>query len=160
MTSGAPDDTVSDWLRHDPEAGGLTLDPQGWTDVDAVLAAFARERMACDWLDLLRVVRELGQAALELSGDTGHGSGHGRDIRWKLRSTGRGSRRRPCSITVRSPSSCPRDPDAEGLKPMRRHHVHLSQSIDTATRVGLRRGAPVILAALRCRSAAAWLASS
>lgn len=48
--------TLSYWLRHDPEAGGLTLDPQGWTDVDAVLAAFAHERMACDWLDLLRVV--------------------------------------------------------------------------------------------------------
>lgn len=44
---------------------------------------------------------------------------------------------------------------AEGLKPMRRHHVHLSQSIDTATRVGLRRGAPVILAVRAADLAAA-----
>ena len=38
---------------------------------------------------------------------------------------------------------------------MRRHHVHLSQSIDTATRVGLRRGAPVILAVRAADLAAA-----
>ena len=28
-------------LRHQPELGGLTLDPAGWTDVDALLGALA-----------------------------------------------------------------------------------------------------------------------
>ncbi len=34
---------------------------------------------------------------------------------------------------------------AEGLRPMNRHDVHLSQDRDTATRVGARRGRPVVL---------------
>lgn len=33
----------------------------------------------------------------------------------------------------------------EGLKPMHRHHVHLSPDIETATCVGARQGKPVIL---------------
>ena len=34
---------------------------------------------------------------------------------------------------------------AEGLRPMRRHHVHLSPDEATALRVGARRGEPVVL---------------
>ena len=34
--------TLSYWLRHRPAAGSLALDEQGWTDVDAVLAALER----------------------------------------------------------------------------------------------------------------------
>ncbi|WP_455623438.1 RNA 2'-phosphotransferase [Nocardiopsis dassonvillei] len=34
---------------------------------------------------------------------------------------------------------------AEGLRPMRRHDVHLSPDTSTARRVGARRGAPVVL---------------
>jgi putative RNA 2'-phosphotransferase len=33
----------------------------------------------------------------------------------------------------------------EGLRPMRRHHVHLSPDRETATQVGKRRGSPAIL---------------
>ena len=34
---------------------------------------------------------------------------------------------------------------AEGLKKGKRHHVHLSKDMDTARKVGARRGKPVIL---------------
>jgi putative RNA 2'-phosphotransferase len=34
---------------------------------------------------------------------------------------------------------------AEGLRKGRRHHVHLSADVDTARRVGARRGQPVVL---------------
>ncbi|MGW4629789.1 RNA 2'-phosphotransferase, partial [Streptomyces rubiginosohelvolus] len=34
---------------------------------------------------------------------------------------------------------------AEGLRPMTRHHVHLSPDRETATRVGARRGRPLVL---------------
>jgi RNA:NAD 2'-phosphotransferase (TPT1/KptA family) len=37
---------LSLWLRHQPEAVGLPLDAQGWTDVDTVLAALARNNIA------------------------------------------------------------------------------------------------------------------
>ena len=35
---------------------------------------------------------------------------------------------------------------ADGLRPMNRHHVHLSPDRETAVRVGARRGTPVVLA--------------
>jgi putative RNA 2'-phosphotransferase len=43
---------------------------------------------------------------------------------------------------------------AEGLRPMSRHHVHLSPDIATARRVGARRGRPVILEVAATRLAA------
>ena len=38
--------TLSYWLRHNPTDGGLTLDEEGWTPVEAVLAALARRSLA------------------------------------------------------------------------------------------------------------------
>lgn len=35
---------LSLWLRHRPAEAGLTLDAQGWIEVDAVLASLARAR--------------------------------------------------------------------------------------------------------------------
>lgn len=35
--------------------------------------------------------------------------------------------------------------ERDGLRPMRRHDVHLSATIETASKVGARRGAPVVL---------------
>ncbi len=42
-----------------------------------------------------------------------------------------------------------------GLLPMARHHVHLSADVETASKVGMRHGKPVILevAAQDCRAA-------
>jgi len=135
---------LSLWLRHKPEAAGLTLDAQGWADVDAVLAAFARNGVACDWQELLRIVEESDKQRFELSGDAG-----------RIRA------RQGHSVAVALDWPRMTPPEllyhgtvdrflaailAEGLKPMRRHHVHLSPDIETATRVAARRGKPVILA--------------
>ena len=69
-----PDDVrlskrLSLWLRHQPEAAGLTLDAQGWTDVDAVLAGFERAGSVVDWPDLLRLIDESDKQRFELSAD-------------------------------------------------------------------------------------------
>ena len=55
--------------RHDPAAGGLKLDAAGWTEVDAVLAAFARAGLACDWSRLLQVVETNDKQRFELTAD-------------------------------------------------------------------------------------------
>ncbi len=34
--------TLSLWLRHDPAAGGITLDPEGWAEVPVALTALSR----------------------------------------------------------------------------------------------------------------------
>lgn len=134
---------LSLWLRHKPEAAGLTLDPQGWTDVDDVLAAIARAGATYDWQKLLRVVEESDKQRFELSGDAarirarqGHSVAVALD--WpqvtppEFLYHGTVERFLPAIL-------------AEGLRPMRRHHVHLSSDMETASRVGQRRGAPVIL---------------
>lgn len=134
---------LSLWLRHKPDVAGLTLDPQGWTDVDSVLMAISQMGVDCDWHNLLRVVEESDKQRFELSADAA-----------RIRA------RQGHSIAVEL--DCPQvtPPEflyhgtvdrflsailSEGLRPMRRHHVHLSPDLETATRVGQRRGAPVIL---------------
>ena len=136
--------TLSLWLRHKPEAAGLTLDAQGWTDVDPVLAAFAQNGIACDWQELLRIVDESDKQRFELSSDTARiraRQGHSVTVEldWPRMS--------PPALLYHG-TIAPVLPAilADGLKPMRRHHVHLSGDVETATRVGARRGAPMILA--------------
>jgi putative RNA 2'-phosphotransferase len=134
---------LSRWLRHDPQAGGLTLDAQGWAGVDAVLAAFAAAGAGCDWQRLLHIVETSDKQRFELSADAamirarqGHSVAVALD--WPrvdppaLLYHGTVERFLPAIL-------------AEGLRPIRRHHVHLSPDIAIATRVGARRGAPVIL---------------
>jgi putative RNA 2'-phosphotransferase len=135
---------LSFWLRHRPDAAGLTLDEAGWTEVDAVLGALDRAGVT-GGLDRLRgVVAGNDKQRFELSAD-------GRRIR----------ARQGHSVAVELGWSEQVPPDrlyhgtvarfldailAEGLRPMGRHHVHLSPDIATARRVGGRRGAPAILA--------------
>jgi putative RNA 2'-phosphotransferase len=134
---------LSFWLRHRPEAAGLTLDAQGWTEVDAVLAALGREGSACDWEQLVGVVESSDKQRFELTADATRiraRQGHSIDVAldWPrmpppdLLYHGTVARFLPAIL-------------AEGLKPMRRHHVHLSPDVETARRVGLRRGDPTIL---------------
>lgn len=134
---------LSYWLRHAPEKGGLTLDAQGWAATDAVLAALAKKNIPTDMALLQRVVAENDKQRFEFS--------EGRD---RIRA------RQGHSIAVEG-SWERADPPAklyhgtvekfldaimrEGLKPQKRHHVHLSPDVATATNVGQRRGKPVIL---------------
>ena len=135
---------LSLWLRHDPGAGGLVLDAQGWTEVDAVLAGFARADVACSWDELLRLVEESDKQRFELSGDAARiwaRQGHSVAVALDWPRTAPPALLWHGTVAPFLPAIL-----AEGLKPMRRHHVHLSGDRDTATRVGQRRGAPVLLA--------------
>ena len=134
---------LSYWLRHRPDVAGLELDAQGWTRVDAILIALARQGEATDWEALVRVVETNEKGRFELSADAdlirarqGHSvevEGDWRpavppDILWH------GTVERFLNSIL-----------AEGLKPMARHHVHLSTDPQTAERVARRRGDPVVL---------------
>ena len=135
---------LSLWLRHDPGAGGLVLDAQGWTEVDAVLAGLARAGVACGWDELLRLVEESDKQRFELSGDAARiraRQGHSVAVALNWPRTAPPALLWHGTVARFLPAIL-----AEGLKPMRRHHVHLSGDRDTATRVGQRRGAPVLLA--------------
>lgn len=134
---------LSYWLRHAPEAGGLTLDSEGWAPVDTVMAALAREGLTSDLADLHRTVAESDKNRFELSDDGARiraRQGHSVDVDldWPIAAPPdylyHGTVERFLDAIM-----------ADGLKPMTRHHVHLSPDVETATRVGARRGEAIIL---------------
>ena len=125
-------------LRHDPAALGLTLAPGGWVAVDALVRALSITRA------------ELGEVVEKNN-----------KRRFAFDETGtriRASQGHSVTIDLGLPDATPPDVlyhgtvaknlDAifrEGLRPMNRHAVHLSATLDTARVVGARRGKPVIL---------------
>lgn len=144
--------TLSYWLRHRPDAASLLLDAQGWTDVDAVLAALATQRLPADIDALLHVVEANDKQRFELSPDLARiraRQGHSVpvDLDWPVTP--------PPELLFHGtvPRALPAI-RAEGLRPMRRHHVHLSPDRQTAERVGARRGAAIVLT-VRARELAA-----
>ena len=135
--------TLSYWLRHKPDAAGLTLSSSGWTGVDAVLAALAAERIECDWEPLLCVVATNDKQRFELSADAAQiraRQGHSIevDLDWPKLDP-------PAQLFHGTVERFMVAIEAEGLRSMSRHHVHLSGDIDTARIVGARRGKPIIL---------------
>ena len=132
---------LSYWLRHAPEAGELELDELGWATVDAVRKALARNRVDPEALE--RGVAESDKQRFELSEDGTHirarqGHSIAVDLDWPVTPPPvelfHGTIERFLPVIL-----------AEGLKPMARHHVHLSPDTETARVVGARRGAPVVL---------------
>lgn len=160
---------MSLWLRHDPAAGGLALDDAGWAPADAVLAAPVKRGLAGGIDDLRRVVTDSDKQRFELSDDgtmirARQGHSVEVDLDWPVAEPPEhlfhGTVERFLDAIL-----------AEGLKPMARHHVHLSPDVATATRVGERRGKPVILriaaaamaqggAVFRLSSNGVWLADA
>jgi putative RNA 2'-phosphotransferase len=135
--------TLSYWLRHRPDAANIQLSSDGWADVDAVLIALGAEKIACDWAQLLDVVETNDKQRFELSADASRiraRQGHSIkvDLDWPqavppaVLYHGTVDRFLPSILS-------------DGLRPMSRHHVHLSPDRETATKVGQRRGKPVIL---------------
>ena len=130
-------------LRHDPAAAGVTLDAEGWVSVDELLAGAARHDFPFTFDELEEVVHTSDKQRFALTADAQRiraNQGHSISVELNL------ERETPPELlyhgTVeRFLSSIM----AEGLEKRARHHVHLSPDIVTATRVGSRRGKPVIL---------------
>ncbi|NEX92934.1 RNA 2'-phosphotransferase [Caulobacter sp. 17J65-9] len=135
--------TLSFWLRHKPEAAGLTLEAAGWAEVDAVLAALQGEGLQVDWERLVEVVERNDKQRFELSSDASKiraRQGHSVEI------VGDWPRAAPPAQLYHGTVERFLAPIlAEGLKAGQRHHVHLSPDLETAQVVGRRRGAPIVL---------------
>lgn len=134
-------------LRHKPDHLGLTLDDQAYVSVDALLTALGPQHHECDLERLRRVVRADDKArfAFDPSGtriraQQGHSAsalGH-RDL-------GLSALEPPERLYHGTPERFVSAILKQGLRPMQRHHVHLSAEPDAAAQVGLRRGQPQIL---------------
>ncbi|MFJ9244278.1 RNA 2'-phosphotransferase [Streptomyces sp. NPDC101776] len=132
---------LSKHLRHQPERIGLTLDEAGWVEIDTLIAACAAHGFRFNREELDHVVATNDKRRFAIEGTRIRASqGHSIEVDLGL-----------------PPATPPpylfhgtvaRNLDAiraEGLKPMNRHAVHLSADRETATRVGARRGRPVVL---------------
>lgn len=129
---------LSRYLRHTPERIGLSLDEAGWADVDDVLAALRITRE-----QLVEVVATNDKQRFAISDDGRRiraNQGHSILVELDL------PRRTPPAVLYHGTVAKFLDEIMrDGLRPMNRHHVHLSASIETAEKVGARRGHPVIL---------------
>ncbi|MEV4016562.1 RNA 2'-phosphotransferase [Nonomuraea angiospora] len=128
-------------LRHDPGRIGLTLDPGGWVPVDTLLRAAAEHGFPISAAELWKFVEanDKRRYAIE-DGRIRASQGHSVAVDLGLPAV------RPPEVlyhgTVGRFLATIKE---EGLRPMSRHHVHLSPDRETATRVGTRRGVPVVL---------------
>ncbi|MFD8257529.1 RNA 2'-phosphotransferase [Streptomyces griseoluteus] len=133
---------LSKHLRHQPGRIGLTLDPAGWVEIDTLLAAAAAHGFPISRAELDHVVAVNDKRRFAVEGGRIRASqGHTVEV-----ALGLPPATPPPYLyhgTVAGSLDAIR---AEGLRPMNRHAVHLSADRETATRVGARRGRPVILA--------------
>ncbi|MER5727608.1 RNA 2'-phosphotransferase [Streptomyces sp. NPDC002138] len=132
---------VSKHLRHQPERIGLVLDAQGWVEIDDLLRAAADHRFPFTRAELDHVVATNDKQRFAVAGTRIRASqGHTVDVDLGLPEA------EPPAYLYHGTVAAALGPiRAEGLRPMRRHHVHLSSDRETATRVGARRGRPVVL---------------
>jgi putative RNA 2'-phosphotransferase len=133
---------VSKHLRHAPERIGLELDEAGWVEIDLLLDAAAAHGVAITRDELEHVVTTNDKQRFAVDGSRIRANqGHSIDVSLDLPEAEPPAVLHHGTVADALPSI-----RAEGLRPMRRHDVHLSADVETATRVGARRGAPVVLA--------------
>ncbi len=134
---------LSRHLRHQPEALGLTLEPGGWVAVDVLLAAMAHHGVAISRAELEEIVARNNKQrfAFDATAERIRASqGHSVPIDLQLAPIAppatlfHGTGRAAIDAILR-----------EGLRKMRRQHVHLSDDFATAVKVGSRHGAPAVL---------------
>lgn len=134
---------LSRHLRHDPAGLGLTLEAGGWVTVEALLEGCRTAGAPLSPADLDEIVAGCPKQRFafdETRTRIRANQGHSADVDLGLEHAAP-----PAVLYHGTPE--PQVPVIlrDGLRKMRRHHVHLSPDSATATRVGARRGRPVVL---------------
>ena len=134
---------LAKYLRHEPEAIGLTLQPGGWVRVDDLLAATRRHGFAISYDELIECVDKNDKRRFSFDG-TGDliraNQGHSVEVDLQL------EEQAPLEVLYHGTvERFLASIQALGLIKGSRHHVHLSADIETARKVGSRRGRPLVL---------------
>ncbi|MEV7288220.1 RNA 2'-phosphotransferase [Streptomyces sp. NPDC093252] len=133
---------LSKHLRHQPKRIGLEPDAGGWVEIDALITAAAAHGFRFTREELDRVVATNDKKRFAVEGTRIRASqGHTIDV-----DLGLAPATPPPYLYHGTVARYLDAIRAEGLRPMNRHDVHLSADRETATRVGARRGRPVVLA--------------
>jgi putative RNA 2'-phosphotransferase len=135
---------LSKYLRHQPDRLGLTLDPGGWVSVEELLAACAAHQFPVTLPELQDVVttNEKQRFAFDETG-THIRANQGHSVEIDLQLTPQAP---PPLLYHGTGEKSVAAILERGLLKMARHHVHLSIDQDTALKVGMRHGRPVIFA--------------
>lgn len=137
-------------LRHKPETIGIELDKNGWVPIGRLLDQMEIHGRIMDIEELRDIVENNDKKRFEIEKALGGSTGYNDLIR-----AAQGH-----SVTVDLQHKAERPPmklyhgtvdkfllsiKKEGLTKRSRHAVHLSEDVETATKVGSRRGQPIIL---------------
>lgn len=140
-------------LRHDPGRIGIVLDAAGWTEVAALLEAARAHGVELSRAELEELVATSDKQRFALSDDglrIRANQGHSVEVELELPPAAPPECLFHGTVAAFLPSI-----RAAGLIRGKRHHVHLSADRETATRVGARRGRPVVLVVHAAAMAAA-----
>ncbi|MDI9340308.1 MAG: RNA 2'-phosphotransferase [Sediminibacterium sp.] len=130
-------------LRHKPETIGIQLDSNGWVDVTELLTKMNQHRHTLDVKTLWQVVETNDKRRFAFSEDGSKiraSQGHSVEVDLALE-----AKEPPAILYHGTVPAVLQQITSEGLKKMSRQHVHLSKDVETALKVGGRRGKPVIL---------------
>ena len=132
---------ISMILRHHPEKAGVSLDEHGWADVDALIAGVSKVHPLTREL-LEEIVRTDDKQRYSFSEDGTRiraNQGHSVHVDVEL------ARKEPPEYLFHGTGQkYTAFIDRQGLLPRGRLYVHLSSDTETAQKVGVRHGTPVI----------------
>src|SRR5688572_16978642 len=117
-------------LRHQPEKIGIELQPGGWVLVEDLLAASANDHFPISPAELIEVVStsdkqrfSFDESGLRIRANQGHST----EVDLQLEECAP-----PPVLYHGTAEHCLSGIFADGLRKMKRHHVHLSATVETA----------------------------
>jgi putative RNA 2'-phosphotransferase len=130
-------------LRHQPEKIGITLDPAGWVGVRELLDALGRHGRSMSEVELRQVVETSDKKRFAFSEDglrirASQGHSVGVELGYEPATP-------PDVLYHGTVARFVESIRTGGLLKGQRHHVHLSRDVETAEKVGGRRGEAVVL---------------
>lgn len=131
-------------LRHKPQAIGLTLDREGWADIGALVTCAKESGRELNESLIRKVVESNDKKRFAISEDGLYiraVQGHSTDTV----SISYAEQVPPEVLYHGTATRFLESIMREGLKPGKRHYVHLSQEVQTAIAVGQRYGDPIVL---------------
>lgn len=130
-------------LRHQPQTIGITLDDNGWVEIDELLKGMTSARRHITREQLENVVNSNDKQRFTISDDGCRiraKQGHSVDV-----DLGYQTAAPPEHLCHGTPERFIPLIRESGLKKMKRHHVHMHADQNLATEVGGRRGKPILL---------------
>lgn len=130
-------------LRHKPEAAGIVLDKNGWTNVEELIEGVKKTGRNINKTLLQEIVRTDQKGRYTFNEDKTMiraNQGHSVLVDVELK-----EQIPPDILYHGTATRFLKNIQKEGLKPMSRLYVHLSKEKETALKVGERHGEPVVL---------------